>query len=123
MMTDEAEKLTEDQEHDICYIIGDWYLIWKRSLFNKEAGGDYIDCAVYMLKNMIKNASSTYANIKWELTDKQLEEISLTIYLWSKIFRPTCAISTDGRIRHNFGHMKECLKSMICKSAESDDEI
>jgi|SRR5579872_123852 len=115
-MSDDVEELTENQEHDICYIIGDWYLIWKHCLFNIDEHKDYIDCAVYMLKNMIKYANNRYENIKWVLNEDQLKEVYFAIDVWRQATPPQ--LSAHSKLSHNFGFQKEILKMMICKKEE-----
>lgn len=47
------EPLTFSQECDICYIIGDWYLKWKKHLVNYDTKTHNLGRAKEDLKNMI----------------------------------------------------------------------
>lgn len=36
-MTDNNFKLSKQQEHEICFIIGDWYLKWKEQIIQHDS--------------------------------------------------------------------------------------
>lgn len=48
-----VEGLTEKQQDEICYLIGEWYLTWKHGLINWENKTHRLGYAKEKLKEMI----------------------------------------------------------------------
>ena len=62
-MTIIRPPLTREQEDDICYIIGEWYLKWRHTMVQHSSECKGCDCQQYrlgyakeMLKTMICNS-------------------------------------------------------------------
>ena len=51
-------KLTKEQEAEICYIIGEWYLDWKHKLVDYDTRTHNLGFAKEMLKAMICNSGN-----------------------------------------------------------------
>jgi len=101
-------ELTQEQKDGLCYIIGDWYSIWKWSLWEDDKC--YLDAAIFMLKNAIKWHSKYYADIKLDLSGDNIEIFFSILDMWGVLYPPV----RTGERTHNFGHCKEVLKAMIC---------
>ncbi len=107
-------KLTQENQDSLCFIIGDWYCIWKWSLW--EGDKSHLDGAIFMLKNFIKWQHTYFPDSKLSLDTESLEMIFSKIDLWVKVFPPV----RTGERSHNFGHAKEILKAVLCGDSGGD---
>lgn len=46
-------NLTDDQANELCYIIGEWYLMWRHRIANYEQKTHNLGYAKEQLKSMI----------------------------------------------------------------------
>lgn len=73
-------SLTREQQDEICYLIGEWYLEWKHKILSDHPGQHRLGVAKEQLKDMICNIEKNKCKWKLEIDDEDYSYNSLCGY-------------------------------------------
>lgn len=90
-----SKLLTIEEQHQICYIIGEWYLEFKQ----KDINALFLE---KLCKMISKDMSLSY---------NTLEQIKILIGIWY--------LKENHRLPKWLGHSKEILKELLCEAESS----